>query len=137
MNRKEFLSQVGIGAAALILPACLTGLEGCKKKTNPSSPANVDFTLDTSTGALASNGGTLVRSGVIVARTSSGSFIAVSVACTHEGTSVNYSSTNNNFVCPNHGAKFESGGSVTQGPASTSLTKYNTTLSGTSLRVYS
>ena len=93
--------------------------------------------LDVSTGALAANGGYLVHSAVLVARTSSGTFIAVSAACTHQGTSVNYYATTNNFICPNHGAKFSSTGAVTQGPATSNLTQYNTTLTGVSLRVFS
>lgn len=138
MDRKDFLAQVGVGAAALLAPICLGGIAGCgKSDSTPSAPSNVDFTLDISTGALASNGGYLVNQGVLVARTSTGSFLAVSAACTHEGTLVTFSSANTNFVCPNHGAKFSSTGAVTQGPATRSLTTYQTALNGTSLRVYS
>jgi cytochrome b6-f complex iron-sulfur subunit len=136
MDRKEFFSQMGIGAAAILIPACLVGLTGCKK-SDVSAPTNVDFTLDISTGALATNGGYLIHNGVLVARTLSGNFIAVSAACTHEGTSINYYATTNNFICPNHGARFDNNGTVTQGPANKNLAKYNTTLSGNNLRVYS
>ena len=135
MNRKDFLAQVGLGAAALLVPACVGGLSSCSKTNNNSAPTNVDFTLDISTGVLASNGGHLVQGGVLVARTLTGTFLAVSAACTHEGTNVNYNATGNNFICPNHGAQFSSTGSVTQGPAKTNLTQYKTTLTGTSLRV--
>lgn len=135
MDRKEFFSQIGVGAAALLVPACLGSLTGCSKSV--SAPTNVDFTIDVSTGSLATNGGYLVQNGVLIARTTSGSFLAVSAACTHEGTNVKYVSSSNSFTCPNHNAKFNSTGAVTQGPATTSLTKYNTTLTGTSLRVYS
>lgn len=131
MTRKEFLSQVGIGAATLILPACIAG---CKKST---STTTIDFTIDVSSGALSKNGGYLVNSGVIVARTSAGNFVAVAAACTHEGTNVQFSLSGNNFTCPNHGAQFDTTGTVTKGPASTSLKQYNTSLSGSSLRVYS
>ncbi len=138
MDRKDFLSQVGVGAAALLAPICLGGIAGCgKSDSTPSAPTNVDFTLDISSGALATNGGYLVSQGILVARTSTGSFLAVSAACTHEGTSVTYSATNNNFVCPNHGAKFSANGAVTQGPATRSLTTYQTSLSGNTLRIYS
>ena len=133
ISRKDFLSQVGKGAIALaILPACISALHACSK-----SPTNVDFTVDTSTGTLAVNGGYLVKDGIIVARTNSGTFLAVAAACTHEGTNVEYNASSNNFTCPNHGAQFSSSGSVTRGPASSSLTQYKTTLTGTSLRVYS
>ena len=138
MDRRTFLSQVGIGAAAVLMPACLGGLAGCSKSsTTPATTTAIDFTLNVSSGALASNGGYLVNNGVIVARTMSGTYIAVSASCTHQGTNVGYNSSSNDFVCPSHGAVFSSTGAVMQGPAATNLTKYNTTLTGTSLRVYS
>jgi cytochrome b6-f complex iron-sulfur subunit len=140
MDRKDFLSQVGVGAAAFLAPICLGGIAGCGKSSNdstPSAPSNVDFTLDVSSGALASNGGFLVSQGILVARTNAGAFLAVSAACTHEGTSVTYNAANNNFVCPNHGAKFSSTGMVTLGPATTNLKSYNTSLTNSTLRIYS
>jgi cytochrome b6-f complex iron-sulfur subunit len=140
MDRKNFLSQVGVGAAAFLAPICLGGIAGCGKLSNdstPSAPSNVDFTLDVSSGALASNGGFLVSQGILVARTNAGAFLAVSAACTHQGTTVNYNAANNNFVCPNHGAKFSSSGMVTLGPATTNLKSYNTSLTNSTLRIYS
>jgi|LauGreDrversion4_2_1035121.scaffolds.fasta_scaffold239662_2 cytochrome b6-f complex iron-sulfur subunit len=144
MDRKNFLSQVGVGAAAFLAPICLGGIAGCGKSSNdstPSAPSNVDFTLDVSSGALASNGGFLVSQGILVARTNAGAFLAVSAACTHEGTSVTYNAANNNFVCPNHGAQFSSTGMVTKSPPntilSTNLKSYNTSLTNSTLRIYS
>jgi cytochrome b6-f complex iron-sulfur subunit len=139
MTRKEFFASVGFGAAAVLIPSCIGGLvTSCSKDDKGSTaPTNVNFTLDISTGTLAVNGGHLVYQGVLVARTMSGAFIAVSAGCTHQGTTVNYSSAGNNFICPNHGAVFSSNGAVTQGPASTNLAQYNTALTGNSLRVFS
>ena len=132
ISRKDFLAQVGLGAAILLLPACLSG---CKK--NNTQPTKVDFNLDVATGSLSANGGYLVSNGVIVARTSTGSFIAVTAACTHEGTNIQYLPNSNSFICPNHGATFSSVGAVTKGPANTNLKQYNTSLTGTMLRVFS
>jgi cytochrome b6-f complex iron-sulfur subunit len=143
MDRKEFFSKVGFGAAAALLPACIAGIASSCSSDNSTSPApapapsGVDFLLDVSTGSLATNGGYLVSQGIVVARTNSGTYIAVSASCTHEGTNVNYNASGNNFICPNHGAQFSSTGTVTQGPANSNLKKYNTTLTGNSLRVYS
>jgi cytochrome b6-f complex iron-sulfur subunit len=143
MNRKEFFSRVGFGAAAVLVPACIAGLaSSCSSdnSTAPSpapAPAGVDFILDVSTGSLAANGGYLVSQGIVVARTNSGTFIAVSASCTHEGTNVNYVASANDFLCPNHGAQFSSTGVVTRGPANANLKQYNTSLTGNSLRVYS
>jgi cytochrome b6-f complex iron-sulfur subunit len=138
MDRKEFIKQVGAGAAVLLVPACLSSLSGCSgKDATPSAPTNIDFTVDVSTGSLSVNGGSMVKDGVIVARTSAGGFLAVSAACTHEGTQIQYQSSPNNFRCPNHGSTFNSTGQVTLGPATRSLAQYNTSLTGTSLRVFS
>lgn len=139
MTRKDFFARVGFGAAAVLVPACIGGLvSGCSKEDSVSIlPSNIDFTLDISMGALTTNGGYLIQQGVLVARTLNGTFIAVSAACTHQGTTVNYNSAGNNFICPNHGAQFSSVGEVTQGPASTNLKQYSTALTGNTLRVFS
>lgn len=93
--------------------------------------------INVSSGPLSQNGGSLIQSGVIIARTNSGTFIAVAATCTHQGGTLGYQANTNEFVCPVHGAIFNASGSVVQGPANTALQKYNTSLSGTSLRVYS
>jgi cytochrome b6-f complex iron-sulfur subunit len=134
MDRKEFIRLAGGSAGWMLISSCMSGCSG--SDVSPA-PTNVDFTLDVSTGALATNGGSLNKSGVIVAKTLSGSFIAVSAACTHEGTTIQFQSSNNNFRCPNHGAVFSTSGAVVNGPATKALTQYKTTLTGTSLRVTS
>ncbi len=136
MTRKEFLSQVGTAAALLLAPACVTGLSACNKNKK-TEPKVVDFTLDISSGPLASNGGALVHEGIIVARSTISGFIAVDAECTHQGTTINYVSSSNSFNCPNHGAKFDASGNVTTGPATKSLTSYHCSVSGSSLRVFS
>ncbi|MCX8491897.1 MAG: hypothetical protein ORN54_12615 [Cyclobacteriaceae bacterium] len=58
MERKEFLSQVGFGVAALLLPACIGTLTSCSSNdVSPTTPTNVDFTVDVSSGRLAAKGG--------------------------------------------------------------------------------
>lgn len=133
MERKEFIKLAGAGAGWMLLSTCFTK---CSSNSEPT-PANVDFTIDVSTGALAQNGGSVVQSGVIVARTLAGDFIAVASACTHEGTTIQYQAANKRFQCPNHGATFSESGSVTNGPAKNALRQFSTTLSGTTLRVFS
>jgi cytochrome b6-f complex iron-sulfur subunit len=139
MDRKEFLSLLGISSAALALTYCFGG---CQPQNNgiPTAPSNVNFTLDLTNpaySALKSNGGYIYNSGVIVARTVNGDYIAVSQYCTHAGGTVIYDSRANDIYCPVHGSVFSTGGSVINGPAGAPLAKYNTSLTGTSLRVYS
>ncbi|MBC5837313.1 QcrA and Rieske domain-containing protein [Flavobacterium muglaense] len=139
MNRKEFFSRVGFGAAAALLPACVAGLAtSCSSAgENTAAPTSVDFILDISTGSLATDGGFLVSNKIVVARVNASTFLAVSAACTHEGTNVNYVNSSNSFHCPNHGANFSNTGSHLNGPGSSDLKQYNVTLVGNSLRVYS
>ena len=143
MERKEFLNALGVSAASLFLATCLGG---CSKSgdaagmgNNPPPPSNIDFTLDLNqpdNSNLGTNGGFIYKNGVIVARTTSGSYIAVAMACTHQGTTVVFDGANNRFFCNNHGSSFSTTGAVNNGPASTNLKQYSTTLTGRMLRVF-
>jgi len=137
MKRNEFLSALGISAGTIIFVPFLTS---CSKEVDETIPGGtLDFTLDLSepvNAALNTNGGSLYKSGVIVARTATGEYIAVASACTHEGFQIQFESANNRFHCPNHGSNFATNGSVLLGPATRALKTFNTQLNGNSLRVY-
>ena len=139
MNRQEFLEKLGIGIAGIAAGSAILEMESCKKE-NSSTTAAVDFTVDLTApanSALNSNGGSIYSNNIIIARNNSGNFIALSQVCTHQGCTVKFSGTNNNFPCPCHGSIFDANGSVSNGPATTTLKKYNTSLSGNTLRVFS
>lgn len=143
MKRYEFLSALGVSAGTVLFIPFLTS---CSKSsmdttTTPGGGGGlpIDFTLDLSQPAnadLNTNGGSLLKNSVIIARTSTGEFIALSSVCTHQGGIVQFESANNRFHCNNHGSNFATTGSVLNGPAATALAKYNTSLTGTSLRIY-
>jgi cytochrome b6-f complex iron-sulfur subunit len=135
ITRDEFIKQ--LSAAALL--TCAGCLHACSSEDDPT-PATVDFTVDLSASqysALNTVGGSVSINGIIIARISSADFTALSRACTHEGTAVNYRASQNDFLCPNHGSRFSTSGTVLQGPATRSLTRYNTQLTENSLRVFS
>ncbi|MBD1393045.1 QcrA and Rieske domain-containing protein [Mucilaginibacter glaciei] len=141
MDRKEFLSAIGVTAASFALINCV----GCAKGGEASSvsvngPTGIDFTLDlttTANAALLTNGGYLATNGIIVARTTVGAYIAVQQSCTHQSYNLVYQANSQRFYCNNHGATFSEAGAVTASPAPRSLTTYTTVLTGTSLRVHS
>ncbi|MCY7293121.1 MAG: Rieske 2Fe-2S domain-containing protein [Ferruginibacter sp.] len=145
MQRKEFINALGVSTATLLLATCFGG---CSKASTDSGntvtppsppPTNVDFLLDLTLNEnanLATNGGFVYKNGIIIARTTTGSYIAVSMACTHQGTTVVYQGNNNQFFCNNHGSTFSNTGTVNNGPATTNLRRYNTTLTGSMLRVF-
>jgi cytochrome b6-f complex iron-sulfur subunit len=140
MTRKDFFARVGFGAASVLVPACISGLAtSCSTEDGGSSaaPSSVDFVLDISTGSLSVDKGYLVTNKIVVARVDASTYIAVSAACTHEGTNVNYVGSSNSFHCPNHGANYSNTGVHLNGPGSANLKQYNVSLTGNSLRVYS
>jgi cytochrome b6-f complex iron-sulfur subunit len=138
MDRKEFIVTLGKGAAFAGLAFCV----GCAANNTdvPTAPTGVDMTLDltqSANQALNSIGGSIVNNGIIIGRTGNASFVAVSSACTHQGTTIEFQLNNNRFFCNNHGSTYALDGTVTLGPATRNLTKYNTSFSGNSLRVFS
>ena len=141
MDRKEFMSLLGLTVGGTVALSCLGG---CAKESGvtPGGSAGgsgVNFTLnlsDASNVALTNNGGFLIKDGVIVARTTAGAYIAVAAACTHEGTLLQFQGASQRFFCPNHGSTFSESGGVLNGPASSSLKQYKTELTGTNLRVF-
>lgn len=144
MDRKEFLSLLGLTVGGGVAIACLNS---CSKESTVTpggssgggNSGKIDFTLnlaDATNAVLNNNGGFLVKNGVIVARTQGGVYIAVAAACTHQGTIIQYQGNNQRFFCPNHGSTFSETGSVLNGPATGALKQYRTELSGSSLRVF-
>ena len=139
MDRREFLSILGVGGAAAACSYCLGGCTNPNAGSNITAPTNVDFTLDLTNPAYATLrnvGGYVYNAGIIVAHASTG-YVAVSYACTHQGTTVIFDASTSTFFCPAHGSRFALSGGVINGPAGSPLGSYKTTLTGNSLRVYS
>jgi cytochrome b6-f complex iron-sulfur subunit len=149
MERKEFLEKLGITMAA-VCAGCSLYSCGSDPKDEPSPgggttppggsnpPSGTLFTADLNT-ELRNVGDTKVSNGVILVRLAAGSastaFSAVQVACTHQGTSINYNNAQGKFICPNHGSQFSTSGSVLLGPATTALKAYNVAVTGSTLSV--
>lgn len=145
MERREFLGSL-TGPVAVVCAVCMGSCS--KGSDSPSNPpggggtpvggGTANFTVDLNS-SLTTVGSSLVQGAVIVARLATGnvpgSFTAVQVACTHQGTAINFSAATNNFVCPNHGSTFSTSGAVTQGPASSALQKYNISIAGNIMTV--
>jgi len=137
VDRKEFfrrslLLAIGAAGGAAFLEAC------SKQSSQPSGGGTVDFTIDISTAqynSLQTNGGFVYDNNVIIARDSNGNFIGLSDVCTHQGCTISFDGTSQ-FPCPCHGSIFDENGNVVRGPAASAVKKYNTTLTGTKLRIY-
>jgi cytochrome b6-f complex iron-sulfur subunit len=145
MNRRELIQRVIMGTTTLILlPSMLTSCEkeqvpvsdeiAGPKPDTPKSNLVIDLSL-ADYSALNTAGGSKVVDGIIIANTGTNGFIALSSACTHQGTQLKYNSKANSFECFSHGSVFSSTGSVTNGPASVPLQSYTVSRSGNILTI--
>ena len=140
MDRKDFLTAIGMGAASVAVFNCIGCSKGSTGSPSTAAPTNVDFTLDLSAStnaALKTNGGYIYSNGIIIAKTTSGTYIAVSQTCTHQTYNVIYRASNKQFYCPNHGAIFSETGVSSGIETSKALAQYKTQLTGNNLRIYS
>ena len=137
MERRDFLEKIGIGAAFVLTSSCF----GACKSEDYAPTGTVDFTLDLSlaeNAALTPNGGYLIANKVVVAKDTSGNYVAATQICSHEGkVQVIYNKAGNNYKCTAHDATFDLVGKGTNSNGSKGLTIYKTQVTGTKLRVYS
>ena len=143
MNRKEFFSKAIIGGSLIFLAPAI--LNSCSKSEDPApssggntsggtSGTTIDLT-STDYAALKNVGGYAYSGDIIIVRTGTSTYIALTKICTHQSCTVAYNSTSANIECPCHGSKFSTSGAVIQGPAPSSLKTYTVTLSGTTLKI--
>ena len=128
VSRRDFVSMATLSAVAVTLTACGAGAEG--GTTGPVPPVAGEVTVKVSDfAALGTVGGVAkVRNSppVALARTASG-YVAFSMSCTHQGTTVLIQS-DNTIMCPNHGAEYTSAGVWTGGQRTSSLVRLPVTV---------
>jgi cytochrome b6-f complex iron-sulfur subunit len=153
MNRKAFLTLFGTGAAAIIGAACLGGCKATsgpavvsQPATAPGSPQSPEaakpaMTLDLASAAAAdldnpAKGYVYLSNGaIIVAKTTSGEYIALEGKCTHEQGPMQYKPGNNQFMCPWHRSYFDASGAVISGAARRPLKKYSVVRNGNTIQI--
>jgi cytochrome b6-f complex iron-sulfur subunit len=148
MERKDFIEQVGLSAASVLIFGCM---QSCSKSdsstssqpegSNNNTNKAIDFTINIANNpytSLNTAGGFYVdkTNNIIIARTLTNEYIAVSSLCTHDQVTIDFQAKNNRFYCSAHGSAFFTTGAVLNGPANVALKQYKTALSGNNLRVY-
>jgi Rieske Fe-S protein len=118
LSRQQFLTGVGVGAAAVALTACSTYSEA------PAEPAT-DSPDGAAPAVLASTAEVPVGSGIIVddvvlTQPAAGDFKGFSNVCTHTGCRLD-AVTDGLIICPCHGSRFNLDGTVARGPAARPL----------------
>lgn len=149
MKRGEFLRSLGLSTSTLMAFYCLgTTMTACGSsdddpEPNPGGGSGtgisgtntgnaINFTVDlnnSNNSKLKTNGNYIITGDVLVARTTAGSYIALSKICTHEGNPVQYRASSNDIFCPSHQSEFSTTGAVEQGPAANPLKAYTVTVS--------
>lgn len=136
MNRREFISWVGVGSIAGSLPVAIAACSSpaTKQMASPSQPDGFQVVgtvadLD-KTGQLLNENLATGKALVIRDPAKDNKVIALNPICTHAGCTVAWKSNQEAFVCPCHGSKFATDGKVLHGPAAKPLTTYIAKLEG-------
>lgn len=136
LGRREFLGAAALTALALLETACGDGLIG---GTGPGAVSGGPLVVTLSQyPALAAVGGVARVDGgngspVALVRTGTATFTALSLVCTHQGTTVNLNGSG--FLCPNHGARFSGTGQWQGGQPTSNLHAIATTYDATAGKV--
>lgn len=150
MDRREFLTWMGVGGIATYLPVALAACSpkdrnsesSSKKSESPSNSVSADgFKSVGKVADLDKNGQILNKEfpggAVLVVRNpdAQGAIAAVNPSCPHAGCNVAWKAEQKQFVCPCHDSKFAIDGKVVQGPAKKPLPIYEAKLEGDSIFV--
>ena len=145
MERRKFFRNFVAGGSLLLTAPML--FESCSKdelvgvsdnNSGNNSGTGSETTVDLTNAAysdLKTVGGFVYSGNIIIIRTGDTQYTALSKICTHQGCTVSYSNTEQKIVCPCHGSKYSTNGSVLNGPATASLKKYTVTVSGNTLKI--
>jgi cytochrome b6-f complex iron-sulfur subunit len=138
-TRRDFCVQACRAVSLITVGAAL---QGCGSSTGPSgisapplptlngsvASGTVTVTID-ATSPLASTGSAaLVQSSAgnfLVSRTAQDAFTALTAICTHEGCTITGFDTPV-YVCPCHGSRYSTSGTVVMGPANNALRQFTT-----------
>jgi cytochrome b6-f complex iron-sulfur subunit len=139
MKRHDFLKEMGIKGAALMAVYCgASSLSSCENDTAGVAPKG-DIVLDlnaSANAALKTNGGYIVLKDrdIVVAKTNLGTYVAVTLICSHEQQKqITYKTSE--FYCTAHGARYDNAGKGLNTEGKKGLTVYATSISGSTLTI--
>ncbi|CAH0994254.1 hypothetical protein EMA8858_00363 [Emticicia aquatica] len=138
ISRNAFLRKMGFGSAAMLALLCTGELTSCTNATVAPASGSVDFTIDLTNAAniaLTKNGGYIIQNNIVIAKTSLGTYAAVTLVCSHEQRKEVMYRTDR-FYCSAHGAEFDNTGKGLNSNGKKGIAAYKTELTGTTLRVY-
>ncbi|MBI3569326.1 MAG: Rieske (2Fe-2S) protein [Gemmatimonadetes bacterium] len=130
VSRRTFLSAATLAAVAAVL-------DGCSQLTGPSGfgAGGGTITVKLSSYPVLANVGGVARvdggngSPTALVRTSSSTFTALSMICTHQGFTIDIAGSG--FICPNHGAQYSKTGAWIGGQPASQLQGFAATYDAT------
>lgn len=146
MDRRTFLSWVGVGTLASSLPVVLaacTSSDSPEASTPESSPAaNADGFTEVGTLADLESAGSIVQEDfagapliVILNPEDKTQVVAFKNKCSHQQCPVDWNAEGGTLDCGCHGSKFKADGTVANGPAKDPLPTYEAKLEGDTVLV--
>lgn len=139
MERRDFIAKISLGAAFALTFSCLGACSKDNEVIVLPNGTSTDFEIDltdSANAALLNSGGYIIKNKVVVAKDNSGANVAATQICSHEN-KPRVILKNNQWYCPEHGAKFDLSGNGLNNDAKRGLTIYKTALNGNLLRVFS
>ena len=126
VSRRTFLAASTLAAVVAVLESCSNALGVDGFNGSYGGPITVKLAnysaLSAVNGVARVDGGTGAPTALV--RTGAASFTALSMVCTHQGTTIGI--TGSGFTCPNHGAQFSQTGQWVGGQPTSSLQSYAT-----------
>ena len=140
MNRRDSIQKFLLGGTVLLLAPAV--LKSCSKdpesdENGNTPPAGTKINIDLSqpeNAVLNTIGGSKIVQTILVVNTGPG-YISLSSICTHQGCTVGYDSAEGNILCPCHGSKYTTTGSIINGPTTIPLQSYPVSKSGNILTI--
>ncbi len=140
MDRRKFLTWVGIGGIASYLPVAIAACSSEDKasvsaddSTQEQTTAQTDNTPRADGFMVIGTVAELDQSGsvsskkaetIVIRDPSTSQLIALNSLCPHQGCTVKLDAETKNLACPCHGSSFGKDGKVLKGPAKTPLAIY-------------
>ncbi len=124
-NRAAWLRHLSPFIGLVLL---LPGLISCARAADTQPVPTISFTIswnDPKHANLKVAGGYTIAQNILIAHTKDGGYVAVSAACTFEGTKLAYRLSSNQFYCATDGSTYDLQGKPINGPATKPLTVYN------------
>ncbi|MFB6341138.1 ubiquinol-cytochrome c reductase iron-sulfur subunit [Saccharicrinis sp. FJH62] len=135
MERKEFIKKLTIGGSVLFASPLL--FNACTEDNGMvDNHTSNDIVIDLNDAAyseLSTVGGFAYKDNIIIFRTGTDTYMALSKLCTHQQCTVSYNHSSGTIPCPCHGSIYSTSGEVLNGPATQALKQYTVTKDGNTL----